>query len=88
MNETKRYVPRKGYKEEWVIDINRGDALEIIAWCTEHFGKPGRNRKYHWRAAWTTIRPNVYLELNPRIFLRRGADVTMFMLRWVNNGHR
>lgn len=80
--------PRKGYKDEWVVDVPWEKRKEIIEWCREHLGEPGRDRKYHWRATWAlmNVKHFVYADETPRIFLRREADVTMFMLKWTGNG--
>ena len=82
----KGFAPRKGYKAEWVIDIPWNKTKEVIAWCKEHLGEPGNDRKYHWRATWAVMSDlHRYTDEKPRIFLRREADVTMFMLKWSGN---
>jgi len=84
--QTTWFVPRKGYKGEWIIDLPQEKRKEVIAWCREHLGEPGNDRKYHWRATWALMNEYGWShDDKPRIFLRRESDVTLFMLKWSSN---
>ena len=74
---------REGYRGEWVINLPASKNDEILAWCREVFGDPGRSRKYNWRVSWGD-QANGYSSGigGPRIFLRSERDVTLFRLKW------
>lgn len=65
---------KEGYRGEWVIDVPLQNGNEIIKWCKEILGEPGRNRKYRWRMNYAA---------RNRIYLRNQNDVLMFRLRWL-----
>ena len=83
-------IPTKGYKDEWIIDIPWQLHDEILVWCRENFGDPGRDRRYLWRTNGTATsvfdaKHNDSSEYNNlRIFLRNEVDVTLFVLKWAN----
>lgn len=69
----KPYI-REGYRGETVVDLPAHSAKEIIEWCKQIFGEPGRDRRYAWRYNCAT---------GNRIFLRSPQQVTHFRLAWL-----
>jgi hypothetical protein len=74
-----RLKVKKGYKDEWVVDVPIGEYKEVYLWCKQTFGDPGRDRnKYRWRAGYVPLKYyNGY-----SLFLRHADDVTLFTLKW------
>ncbi|HET8688389.1 MAG TPA: hypothetical protein VFM18_17400 [Methanosarcina sp.] len=70
----KSRIHEKGYRGETVITLPGHNAKEIIKWCKNTFGEPGRDRRYAWRYEFAT---------NRRIFLRTEEQVLAFRLRWL-----
>lgn len=77
-----KLIPKKGYKEEWVVNVPWHLRGEVIAWCRENLGEAGNDRKYAWRTNWPVESERGSRYAIPRIFLRREADVTLFLLKW------
>jgi len=77
-NLVEKYVILERLHQEWQVMMFAGweQNAEMVNWCKETFGTPGRSRKHQWRILYDTYNPHT-------IFLRKESDVTLFRLRWM-----
>lgn len=71
-------VTRKGRNKYIVaiplVDISNEKHLDMSSWCTDQFGRGGRNKQCRWRYGWVNSVDTYHF--------KHETDALMFVLRW------
>lgn len=67
-------ILKNGYRGETVVYIYSFISPEMIKWCYEILGEPGRKLPAKWRINYITTN---------RIYIRGSDSLILFTLRWL-----
>jgi hypothetical protein len=56
------------------VELSGEECSEMRSWCTEQFGRGGRNKQCRWRYGWVNSSDTYHF--------KHEADAIMFTLRW------